>query len=378
MSMLIVAATYLNEYDGVADYSKILYQQMKQKGVEVTVLTKKESTVKQLPDGNADVVSLITDWGLKDWIAMTRLIKNKKIRVVLLQYVPYSYSKSGMPVKFVLLMAFLRLYGVRIHTNFHEVAVRFKRAGLPQKIRSIVQKTLAFLLCFSSKTIQTSNQFYASLLRPFKITVIPVPSNFEFHLVGSQTLKEEMSDALYIAINANRLNDYFFKALTIFKKNYKKEFQVWVLGRAHSDDIICMKEKASYYNLESYLLYKLNLRPEDYLQVLINATIFIQPEHVGYNNAGGVSSKSGTTATAMQLGLPVISTKGDMTDDIYFKDGLNISFVSPKEPISLASKIISLVDDRRASIFMGRQAKNDYWKYFSWDHTINYYVSLIA
>jgi glycosyltransferase involved in cell wall biosynthesis len=378
MSTLIVAATYLNDYDGVADYSKVLYQQMKKKGVEVAVLTKNVSTVKDKHDHSTDIFTLISDWGLTDWIAVIRLINKREIRSILVQYVPYSFSRSGMPVKFVLLMAFLRLYGIRIHTNFHEVAVRFKKAGLLQKFRAVVQKTLAYWLCFSSKTIQTSNQFYASLLRPFKITVIPVPSNFEFHLVGNQNLKVSKSGTLHLAINANRCNDYFFKALDIYKKNCKSEFQVWVLGRAYSDDIIYIKEKASYYKLESNLLFMLNLRTEDYLQALKNATIFIQLENVEYNNAGGVSSKSGTTATAMQLGLPVISTKGDMTDDTYFKDEFNISFVLQDDPHSLVSKIQSLEQNRQTRISMGQQAQHYYWKFFSWDHTLNHYLALIS
>lgn len=378
MSTLIVAATYLNEYDGVADYSRILYHQMKQKGVQVAVLTTKATKFKHVLDDNGDIITLVSDWGLGDWIAVIKLIKKRKFQTLLLQYVPYSFSKSGIPVKFVLLMTFLRLRGIRIHINFHEVAIRFKNAGLLQKIRSVIQKFLAYSLCLSSKTIQTSNHFYASLLCPFKVTVIPIPSNFEFQLGNNQALKAGNADTLYLAINANRCNDFFFKALDNLKKVYKKEFQIWVLGRAYPEDITYINEKVSYYKLESNFLFKVNLPTEDYLKALGNATYFIQLESLGYNNAGGISSKSGTTATAMQLGLPIISTRGDMTDHVYFSDGLNISFVLQDDPLSLVSTILSLEHDRSSRISMGQQEKRYYWKYFSWRHTISYYLEIIA
>lgn len=375
MSVLIISNNFPPLYDGVGDYSNILYQQIKQKGFRTIVATRYQEDIQINHAANPDIFSSIPNWNLSGCRRIYKLIKSKEIKHVLLQYVPYAFSTTGLPVSLLFLVCVLRIKGVKVHTNFHEIGIRLSGANLINKIRSLLQRIFAYIFCTLSNSIQTSNAYYASLLAPYNCSIIPIPSNFEFENLDE--IENKLSETI-IAVNANRCLPFFFESIGLLKQTLQKGLKVYILGRADDAELSKIKALVDLYNLKDEVEYTVHQPAKILLTILKQAAVFVQLEKVNRNGNGGVSSKSGTTATALYLGLPIITTKGDLTDLNLFKEDINLVFVPYNEPKRIAKAIYQLIENKSFHSSLCSEAKNTYSNSFAWKYTLNHFYKLIG
>lgn len=378
INTLILTNKFPPSFDGVGHYSHNLYHLLKESGLKVGVVTTQSNVFDFESNNQPDIFSIASNWSFKGCFRLLKLINENQIKILLIQYVPYSFNKSGLPFVFVFFLGFLRLKGIKIHTNFHEIAIRFRGDGFLSKIRSIIQRTLAYLLCFFSNSIQTSNRYYKNLLLPFQSKLIPIPSNFEKSISENDALKFDINHNIVIAVNANRCSNKFFEVIYELKKLSTKDIKVIVIGRASDNDLAFIKNKINELSLNTAFQICVNASEETFIASMKRAKLYIQLESITNENFGGVSSKSGTIATAMQLGIPIITTCGDMTDTSIFKDGINICFVEYNNALLTAQVIYNLSGDIQNLELIGKSAIASYHHYFSWEHTILYYLQLVA
>ena len=378
INTLILTNKFPPSFDGVGDYSANLYQLLKAKGVKVGVVTTEPNALNFEVNNNTDLFSIIPRWSFKGCFMLLKIIKVNQIKALLIQYVPYSFSKSGLPFVFIFFLGYMRLKGIKIHTNFHEIAIRFRGNSFLSKIRSTIQRSLSYVLCFFSNSIQTSNSYYKGLLLPFQSKLIPIPSNFERLISEKEETIFEINNSIVIAVNANRCNNYFFEVIFALKNLSKKEIRIMVVGRAYENDLSFIHKKINEFELNGLFEISVNASEQVLIASMKRATLYVQLESVSSKNQGGVSSKSGSIATAMQVGIPIITTSGDMTDTSIFKDGINIYFVQYNNALVTAKIISNLSDDIQKLRLLSQSAKASYQKYFRWEHTIFHYLKLIA
>jgi len=94
------------------------------------------------------------------------------------------------------------------------------------------------------------------------------------------------------------------------------------------------------------------------------------------NQMGGLSSKSGSTATAFMLGKTLITTKGDMTEDI-FKDLETCLFIDMENLTASAKKIIAFSKNETLRKKVEFNALELYENKLAWKNTIEVIKTII-
>jgi glycosyltransferase involved in cell wall biosynthesis len=108
--------------DGIADYCRLLAEALRAQGVELEVEH--------------------VGWPERGWwLALRRLawLRPWRGERVLLQYTAYSWSRSGVPLPFLVAMTWLRRKGARIGVVYHD-ATPHEAAGLLGRVRAWSQK----------------------------------------------------------------------------------------------------------------------------------------------------------------------------------------------------------------------------------------------
>src|SRR3989338_7269384 len=78
----------------------------------------------------------------------------------------------------------------------------------------------------------------------------------------------------------------------------------------------------------------------------------------------GISSRRTTLMTALKHGVPVVSTNGFLTDDIFLQE--NFTLLSPSTDKALfVANVVRMADDDTLRKNMGKRGKEAYEKYFS-------------
>lgn len=374
---LIVVNTLPPSLDGIGDYSFNLYKQLNENGHCIGIFSCENEKTKKFFAEFEHVFCLIKSWNINGLYKFYRFVHKKNITSLHIQYEPYSYNKYGLPLSFALLTIIFRVKGIFIHVNFHEIGVRFHNSGLKGFSRAFLQRLIAYVLAFTANSSQTSNAFYAGLLKPLRATVIPIPSNFE-HIISQSVFNFfSRKKPFVISINANRCRQNCFEILSLLEKKFKFFFEVNIIGRAYPDDLNYIENQISINNLTIPIHLKVNCDEIVFISAMKESNIFLQLES-NTNNRGGVSSKSGTTATAMLLGLPIVTTFGDMTDSTLFSNNYNIFFIEYIDPNIAANQIVNIASNFENLNIIGARAKDKYFEKFSWSQTLNYYNTMLA
>ncbi|MEN9600281.1 MAG: hypothetical protein RL596_2605, partial [Bacteroidota bacterium] len=314
--------------DGVGDYSYNLMNCLKNDNFIIETFCKKSNN--SVP---ASYSFNITSWGVIGLISLFKEIRKKKPKWILFQYVPYAYSKIGIPILIPFFLLIIRISGIKVHTNFHEVSIRLWNGKVSGIVRSICQRFIAYLISLFANSVQTSNKYYASLLFPFKIKILPIPSNFETFCKPthfSNTFYPQKKEQIIIS-NANRCNDYFFEIIyKLFSLN--PIYKLIIIGRVTPVEILFIESQLKKLKLADRTEIYVNISSDKYVELFALADIYFQLEVVNKNGKGGISAKSGAIATALMLGIPTITTQGDLTDTKLFEDRKTVLFIPAHNP----------------------------------------------
>jgi len=373
----IVANNLPPANDGVGHYSYNLYQRLKENDINAKILTNRINT-ESAYISNPDIIELdIDNW---NWIGcwnFFKVIQKKQPDLLLIQYVPYSFSKNGFPFYFTFVLILLRIGGTKMLISLHEISVRFLENGFRSFFRAFLQRLIAYTLCCISTNILTSNKYYASLLYPFKARVIPIPSNFEQLINTGIKTDDESNNRIVITSTANRCYETFFEIISLLAKDNRNEFIINITGRANNSDLSRINNLTEKFTLNKIINCKVNLSENKYCDILSNTNIFLHLEYVSSKGAGGVSTKSGVIATAMAFGLPIVTTCGDMTDKYIFKNKENLLFVPYDKPFTAANDIQMLIKNISVRKELSKDARSTYITHMQWSKSIEYYLSIL-
>ena len=113
------------------------------------------------------------------------------------------------------------------------------------------------------------------------------------------------------------------------------------------------------------------LNIEELSNYVAAADCMIMPE----DNITGCSLKSGSLAAALSFGIPVITSKGIMTDD-KLKDREKILFVDSTSAATYHDAIETLLKNKAFADKISKNAK-EFGKMLTWKHTYNEYMKII-
>lgn len=358
--ILLITKHFPPEIDGVGDHSYQLASRLKNHGFFVEILN---STL-NIEDNFKHYHNPLN--GFRDLNALTEIIQEAEPDIILFQYVPFSYNVKGLPFWLIAFFNQIKKQNIKILFFAHETFER-RRAKFKHILLEYLQKAILFRLSGLSDTVFTTNKVYATHLKKFKnkLYLTRTPSNFQdiaYHS-RNKTSKEKIDIRLTYFGNRD-----FKKTLHIFKELYaiNNKTRLSIVGKItpnHFSDLkypdnILIKEKIKITG---------PLAAHQILEELSQCDAYILPEYVGSKQDGGLNTKSGTTATGFMLGKVVISTKGDMTEDI-FKDMSNCVLINANQPREAAKKILSALTYSKEKI--EKNALKLYHEQLSWENTI--------
>jgi len=252
---------------------------------------------------------------------------------------------------------------------FHEVATRLYTANPKKIIVSLLQLTIAYFLTAISTVKTTSTSFNAKQLKPYKFTLLPISSNFTKKIIHA----DDENKPVVIGCFANRVDQFFAEVIDqIIEKNTGI---VYLIGKQKKDNDEIWHQHNFYNNPKVVLTGTLSA--DEIEEVFNQLTIFVHMEKIDAKGRGGASLKNGTLAAALNWGLPVITSKGDMTDERYLQHQQNIFFVTdPFSSKDWFKAIINVSSNQDLRIQMQENASKFYQDNLSWETITQKYIKL--
>jgi len=162
-----------------------------------------------------------------------------------------------------------------------------------------------------------------------KISIIPIgPSILPIELDENEIKKiknriaPDREFVISIFGQGSKKNEFLIPVIKMLNEEGLKT-KLLFIGKFPFHSINTLKKKAEELGVAEFLYFTGYLPSEEVYKHLCASDIFISLENVDKRGRGGISTKSGSLAAAYAAGLPIIGTKGDMTDD-FFKNLENI------------------------------------------------------
>ena len=381
IKLCFITSYFPNIKSGVADYTYHLSNALLNQEIEIFVLTSDDERI--IKNNDLNILSVIKKWNIFAIPKLVKTINQIKPDILSFQYVPYSYNDYGMPVWIVPFLIVLKSFGYKIIITFHEVAIRLDYGKPKYLIIGIVQRLIAYALVVISNKIVTSNKQFSGILKFSKNKICLVP-------VGSNILPLEVSDEekRYIkselAPNGETLISTFGShtgmnhlLLDVAKKLTENGYKIKLLfiGGMPNDFINAQTKRAKELGVN--IFFTDFMTSQDVFKYLSVSDLFVILEYVNEKGWGGACIKSASLAAAYAASLPIISNRGDLTDD-FFQDGKNILFVSSLKIDDICQAVSSLVNDLNLKTKLVHNTKETYKRYLDWNIIAGRYKDLFV
>lgn len=360
---------------GLSDYTARVAAALSERGLRVSVVTSSGAAAN--PSGGSSVLPRIRRWSLGSLPELLRLLASARPDVVSLQYVPYMYHAYGMPFFLVPLACMLRVKGIPLVTTFHEVATAFAWRQPKYWGVALAQRIIASLLAFFSTDVMVSTTRYARMLGPrgrrsVRVAVgsnVAGPTPLPESIARTRATYARVDDILLATVAAEdgrRRLDLVLPAMLACAQRLGKNMRMLVLGNATPDDAFLhrrLRAVAASFGMENDVIITGHLPRQAFREALRAADMCVLLDD---NLHGGIGLRSGALAAACEAGLPVISNRGPLTDEL-FQHGKNIFFINALTVEGAASSLWALLTDvpLRNRLRQGSRALYD--EQMSWD-----------
>ncbi|RYY07949.1 MAG: glycosyltransferase family 1 protein [Sphingobacteriaceae bacterium] len=364
-STYLVTPNFPPEICGIGDYSDFLYQNLEKHDFDTHVITFSDQISY---NSKIHYLKLVDKRSITAWLKCLK--PAEQVNTIIIQYEPYSFSKIGIPLYLIYIFAVLRIKGYKISIMFHEVATRLYIANPKKVLISLLQLTIAYFLTAISSLRTTSTSFNAKQLKPYKFTLLPIPSNFTKK--GSYV---NINNQIVIGCFANRVDDFFADVIDqILIKNIGT---VYLIGKQRSANNEIWHKHQFYDNQK--LILTGTLSSNEIEKVFDQLTVFVHMEKLDSHGRGGASLKNGTLAAALNWGLPVVTSKGDMTDERYLQHKKNIFFVNDSfSTQDWVNAIEQVSADKDLNSRLKENARKFYQDNLSWETITKKHVSIYS
>ncbi len=362
MNLLIITPFFPPDQDGVGDYS-----------FQLSKTLCKHHVVYILKKGRSLDSNFIFNTERFNPSILLVLAKQIKPDFILFQYVPYLYSKRGVPAWLPIAFARLRQNGFKIITTFHEIARGYETKLPSDWAIASIQRLIAWQLAALSTASITSTSLYFKMLKPFSKKLYRIGIGSNFPEPNSQVIK---TDKVQLISFANRVSLPLLAALKALM-DACIAFQFTALGKISKTACATLLKDITKLGLENHIRISSDLNPEVFIEQLKQADIYLQIEDVDKHGNGGLSLKSGALAAALSCGLPIIATKGKMSDIGILRDREHVLYVK-NEPRDIAKALMELLSNSSLSLALKQQGKRYYEENLTWERIGKNYNSVLS
>jgi len=349
---------------GVGDYTIQLGNKLASRGDEVVLLTTQDQAG-VVPTADFEVRNTLPAWGARGMSALWREIHSIRPDVILVQWVPFLYSRTGTNLSFPLTVAGLAAKGFRVQLMVHEPWVSF--IWWSYFLTGPVQRLALGILVSASRQVGVSITPWRDLLRarmPWKkhdIHYVPIGSNIPVVRHPSpQALRRQLgipADGLVIGVFS----------LYGAAKAFSSIESAWRDLSARRDDCYLVLVGASAEEAASVL-------PQAARHPRCRVTGYLAAEDVsGWMQtidlllapfSDGMSSRRTSVMAALAHGVPVVTTRGRLTDAAEFdRSPLILSDLSDE---AFSRAVSDLCDDAAQRSRMAAAAPAFYEQHFGW------------
>lgn len=353
--------------DGVGDYTFNLAREFAKHGHETHIICRNKE---EIQDNYEDihVTKIVRKWNRQTGKDIAEYIREKKIEVVSLQYVPYAYHSKGLPFGLISAVEEIKRTEAKLMVFCHEVSVEFFNASLKKRIYENLMRYASKKILQKADCMATSLVHYRKMMKDLgckHVGVIPIASNIPEYQYSKLEILELKQ---HIATNGEFIVSFFGKRDSVTSMEAIHELR--------SEGI----------NIKTLLIGSITI-PLEYRQencyetgvldvselfkYFLVSDVMILPE----GNSYGCSFKSGSFATCLRAGLAVCTGKGYLTDESLHHNE-NVVFADFCSVSDIKEKLRALLLKKETRARIGEQAKK-LVSNRTWDRTYQEYLRII-
>lgn len=364
MRIVILTKTLIPGQCGIGDHTIEFSKALRLKGYQVTIIAGEG-----LPDKNHQFVR---NYWLKQNIAeVFKLITSLNPDHLVLQYTPLMYAIRGNRQNFELADFWGSIFSswqtsLILHESY------FKSWWHPTSmIKGQIEKHLLQRMALKSHYVFTASQPLCREVEQWgnpRATLLPIGSNLDFNPIDRSQQRNELGigdDEIVLTLfgggnGIRKLSHYVsYVDETLVKHGYSA---YWLLLGGVKNDWFSLKLPVfSPGFLERNAL-------SNRLQL---SDIVLAPQ------ISGLSAKRGTLIAAMQHGLPVIGTRGTMTD-AFWRDARGILLIPMPGKQNFADAVLKLVQSTEARKEMGGHNLVYHNTHFTWDIIASKFLNTVS
>lgn len=313
MKVVLVSNNIPPVIDGVGDFTYNISIEFEKSGIEVFIICRKDIPCKPI-EKNVKVFPIVEKWNQSGFKEANKLMRQLNPDFIFIQYVPYAYSRLGLPIGMVPIVKNITEIGKTI-IYFHETYIRINLFPIQTLLVSLVQRLILKKLSdFKLITITSIDRYVKQLenLGFSNIHLLPIPSNVE---VKNINIDEIESLRMQVSPNNEKI------LITFGQRDFTLLYEAFNDILQERSDIVLIvlgnKNKKNIDNNKKIIITGELSRKEiyDYLSI---ANLFISFDPVS-SGKGGTSNKSGSLSAGISIGLPLIGFKGDMNNSLLKK-----------------------------------------------------------
>ncbi len=354
MRIGIITRTLPPYHCGIGDYAMNLRASLESLGHDVELVAGQGKT--------GERIHIIDDeWGSASLSELFLKLGKMGLDQLVLQYTPQMFSNAEGEQNYDM-ADFWRSCGKRWETSLILHETYFCVWWYPPSWKKgLEQKHILKLLTGCSHKVFSASQPLVEEIKTWgyesKVCLLPIGSNFPVVLCDREKWRVEhqiVPDDIVLVLfgGGNSLK--------------------WLRGHVNSVDALLCKSgihahwlllggvPREWFKLKSPVISPGRLPGEDISAWLQASDIFLMPHYAG------LCAKRGTLMAAMQHGLPVVGTRGKMTD-AFWADVEGIKLVPTTTIRGLSEAVLSLASNRNLRKTRGLQNRDYYEAHFNWD-----------
>ncbi len=377
MKTCLLSARFPPQRCGVGDYTYFLAGALARIGHHVDILTAAagdfDESLYPLP-ANVRVHRVIASWGAGGLGEMIKQVRELDPETLLIQYTPHSFDRRGMTLAVNLLPAILRVsQGIRVVTNFHELYIPFNHS-IKRNLGALWQRSAAILLASGSHAISVTAGEWERRLKEIgirkRVPVIPVGSNIprvtvshEEHVYLRKQILGSAEGFLVVGFGAWRDRDIpaALGALRRLKRRGPAKM-VWI-GGGNLDDRhrVAIEQALRANGLTGIDVEWTGVLPHPQVSRFLSVCDGMILPFID-----GVSTRRTSAVTALQHGLPLLTTQGPRPEP-WFVHGQNVYLTPVGDTNALEEALVELAETPELRTRLGQGARELFDAHFAWD-----------
>lgn len=335
--------------DGVGDYTYNLAREFAKHGHEVHVACRNKVEIRDDYE-DIHVAKIVKKWNRQAGKDIADYIRENRIGVISLQYVPHGFHPKGLPFGLISVVNEITRTRAKLMVFCHEVCVEYSHGTLKQKVLEYLMKGITRKILEQANFIATSIAYYREMIIKMGIqqpvSIIPIASNIPEHTYSRQDICAQKK---LIAPDGEFIVSFFGKRDSVTTMKAIQELRSE--GISIRTLLIGRVNIPSEYRQEN--CYETGvLDASELFKYFLVSDVMVLPE----GNSYGCSFKSGSFATSLRAGLVVCTSKGYLTDESLHHNE-NVVFADFCSVSDVKEKLRALLLNEESRDRIGEQAK---------------------